>query len=385
MGEWFRRRTLGLTLIMGLLISGIAFNNCARVVPGGSLASEVLTDSNFFKSSCESDLFKTYAETWHPFLAKTCNRCHDQAWGSRSGNQSWQNFKLKTETAIYSRSTNNFAATNIGEIGNFQNTWDEAKDAFKTCEGGVVVDPQNFIYLAPKVIPGSGTTEVDMSWNVAVEVAKPEDYGKKQAQFNIKVRRLFSSGQLIGFQTRLPTMTKVPAQADFSVDGLGLKVDGVLSPSFTTYTSLAANITGALPVSLELSAGGASAIVPVKNLSGTSAISFILQGVGDPLAPPLTLTDINSMNVTYSDLVGSSPTKGILNQRCLGCHATGGQGATTAGVNMSSFTNTRARSDRIIGSVNRLVGYKPMPYGSAAIPALEIAIIQRWINLGRPQ
>lgn len=60
------------------------------------------------------------------------------------------------------------------------------------------------------------------------------------------------------------------------------------------------------------------------------------------------------------------------------CHGANG----SSGVALNSYANVKkvALNDRLLGAINHLNGYAPMPNESIKIRQCDIDIIQRWIN-----
>ena len=87
----------------------------------------------------------------------------------------------------------------------------------------------------------------------------------------------------------------------------------------------------------------------------------------------------NTSNVNYSGTVN-----GILNSYgCLGCHT----GATAGGnIRLSSYTEVKSRVDdgRLMGAIEHMNGFSPMPQGASKMSACDINKIKAWITAGSP-
>jgi cytochrome c553 len=100
---------------------------------------------------------------------------------------------------------------------------------------------------------------------------------------------------------------------------------------------------------------------------------------------PLTDNDVDASDTcgiivfTYSGAVAP-----LLTTHCTRCHnAT----TTRAGINLSSYdgVKTVALNGRLLGSIKRETGYKPMPPGTTTkLPDCQIRQIEKWVQAGAP-
>ena len=87
----------------------------------------------------------------------------------------------------------------------------------------------------------------------------------------------------------------------------------------------------------------------------------------------------DSVNVTYTASINP-----ILQTWCTGCHS----GSNPAnGLSLDTYDNAKAcaQSNRLMGAIRQETGYKAMPNGGAKLSPCEIALFQKWINLGEPR
>ncbi len=86
----------------------------------------------------------------------------------------------------------------------------------------------------------------------------------------------------------------------------------------------------------------------------------------------------DSTNVTYT--LSISP---IIQSWCLGCHS---GAAPSHGLSLETYADVVAcaNSNRLMGAIRKETGYSAMPVGGTLSPC-EIALFQKWINLGKPQ
>lgn len=76
----------------------------------------------------------------------------------------------------------------------------------------------------------------------------------------------------------------------------------------------------------------------------------------------------------------------ILQRNCYGCHGEATHSVAGAGINLEGYDNLKVYVDngRFWGSINHDSGFSPMPKGGARLPALQLDLIQRWIDDGAP-
>lgn len=91
--------------------------------------------------------------------------------------------------------------------------------------------------------------------------------------------------------------------------------------------------------------------------------------------------DTTAKTISYSKDVSN-----ILNSKCsyAGCHDAG---SSSGGINLSTYTGTfdaAITKNKLLGSIQHVAGYSPMPIGGNKLPACEIAKITNWINQGSP-
>lgn len=76
--------------------------------------------------------------------------------------------------------------------------------------------------------------------------------------------------------------------------------------------------------------------------------------------------------------------KAILDNYCAGCHS---GNSPSGGISLASYAGVKAQADngKLVGSVRRLSGFRPMPDGGAQLPDCEIRIIEKWVASGSPE
>lgn len=91
-----------------------------------------------------------------------------------------------------------------------------------------------------------------------------------------------------------------------------------------------------------------------------------------------TETVCDTVNVTYQTTIGP-----IFTSNCAGCH---NDITTNAGINLSTYDHVVAavNGGRLLGAIEHLQGYTPMPQGGGKLSACNISQIKIWINNGKP-
>lgn len=86
----------------------------------------------------------------------------------------------------------------------------------------------------------------------------------------------------------------------------------------------------------------------------------------------------DTSNAKYSTVV-----KPILDLRCTGCHS--GAGAS-AGIDLSTHANVAsyAANGSLVGVMEHLSGFSPMPKSAPKMPECEIKKVKAWVGKGAP-
>ncbi len=98
----------------------------------------------------------------------------------------------------------------------------------------------------------------------------------------------------------------------------------------------------------------------------------------DPNCDTIQTVDCDTTAVSYSqDLVP------ILNQYCINCHTTS---SPSGGVALDNYSSVKTVADngRLYGSIARLPGYVPMPYGQGPLDSCIVIKFDAWIKAGAP-
>lgn len=125
----------------------VLFNNCgqggytAYNNDGLSLGSSGGKDALDNQPTCESELVKVYAQTWHPVLVQSCASCHSYGHGSSDPFTSYSGFTAKGETRIRANATTSHKgigfSQNASVVNSFLPTWEEAKVVYQSCKASL--------------------------------------------------------------------------------------------------------------------------------------------------------------------------------------------------------------------------------------------------------
>jgi hypothetical protein len=87
-------------------------------------------------------------------------------------------------------------------------------------------------------------------------------------------------------------------------------------------------------------------------------------------------SNCDTTNVTYSITISS-----IISESCLSCHQGSGAGG---GIDLNNYANVKIQADngKLLGTIQQLSGYSPMPKGAAKLSDCKINQINIWINKG---
>lgn len=93
----------------------------------------------------------------------------------------------------------------------------------------------------------------------------------------------------------------------------------------------------------------------------------------------------NTSNCTNCDTSNFTFTRvnTIMETWCVGCHNSNSKGG---GFDLSSYDGvvTATDNNKLLGSLQHLPGYIPMPQSGAKLQDCEISAIEKWINAGHP-
>lgn len=73
----------------------------------------------------------------------------------------------------------------------------------------------------------------------------------------------------------------------------------------------------------------------------------------------------------------------IIQANCFACHSTG---SNLAGILLDSYSGLKQAVDngRLLGAINHLSGFSPMPKDASKLSACNIQKIESWVNAGTP-
>ena len=87
----------------------------------------------------------------------------------------------------------------------------------------------------------------------------------------------------------------------------------------------------------------------------------------------------NTGTVTYSSTINGI----ISNYGCRTCH---GSSNPSGGFSLVTYDNVKAKVNdgRLIGAINHMAGFAPMPQGAQKMTQCDINKVQAWIDAGAP-
>ncbi|MGZ4054309.1 MAG: hypothetical protein ACXVPY_09085 [Bacteroidia bacterium] len=92
----------------------------------------------------------------------------------------------------------------------------------------------------------------------------------------------------------------------------------------------------------------------------------------------------NCISCDTTNFAYSARIKPLFDSWCMGCHNTGNAGG---GFDFSSYSGIVASvtSHRLLGTLQHLSGFSPMPKNTNALSSCDIGAIEKWIAAGYPQ
>jgi hypothetical protein len=373
-------------LVIGtMLLSGIGFNNCARVIPGLSTESGLIigesgiSESGGFK--CEETIRDTFATTYHPFLVGTCNgTCHQHSstWGSEDVRTSLISFiskgvELIDYQATNPHSTNNFGRVQEEQISQFKGDFNVAYNSYLTCVESGGGSTNDSIMLSAKTFVPSGTNFIQMQWNVSSETFKASDQNRLNAVFKIMVRK-----EILGSQTVLnikdPSITLGSGVTTTKLGGLRIHINGLRNSGYTTHSMLDRVLSGTTEIPLAPGAAVGTTTFDSfdPTVSGSTGFGFVLEDLEFDYNP-------GGVLIRYADLMGTDVSKNVLARRCTPCHSPGGSGI--AKLNISSYSDVFNKAGTMMTAVNA----GTMPSTGGPLSASDKTVLENWINSGKQQ
>jgi hypothetical protein len=97
----------------------------------------------------------------------------------------------------------------------------------------------------------------------------------------------------------------------------------------------------------------------------------------------------DTTGVTYStNLVASKSVSAIINANCNSCHSQSQaqhNGGSIILDNYAALVVQANTNGNLMGDINHSAGHNAMPLNGGMLSACQIAVIQHWIDLGKPQ
>lgn len=104
------------------------------------------------------------------------------------------------------------------------------------------------------------------------------------------------------------------------------------------------------------------------------SISSCYYDIQEELHPGFVTCDTSF--ATYSNKVNT-----ILRTKCIVCHSAIN---LSAGINLETYAGTQAvaQNGKLLGSVEHVTGFKPMPQNSGKLSDCDIKTLKVWVNSG---
>ena len=120
----------------------------------------------------------------------------------------------------------------------------------------------------------------------------------------------------------------------------------------------------------------------MKYLIGTILIIFTLQSCyydKEEILYPVINNECDTISVNYSITVSD-----IISQNCLSCHSNASASTSGGGIPLEDYSDVKVNADngKLLGSIQQLTGYSPMPKGGSKLNDCNISQIEIWINSG---
>jgi len=375
------------------------YTNCGRIGFNATKPS-MGSFASLSGGNCAEELKQIYANTYFPMLSVSCNRCHSNAHGSTDLDTSFQAFMAKGVTLIDYQATHPHADNGVDlttSISAVKNTWNQGQQNYVTCQSQAPVLPPTDglaggalrLKTTGKIIPMVQDTLQNQNswktiqWDLDTEVIAGQQ-GQVGATLKVQARYALSSGQIVGFEFRNPSMRLKSLGKTWQVSGMNIYLNDQFQDNMTTYSSILAQVDQ--PTDTALAPGFANAldVFGSANMNTLVALEIINLQELTPASTTTTSTSTTTTTtlvatVTFTQLTSTDPTLGVFRRSCYGCHS----GSNTAGgLNISSYASAKAAASKIVSRMNN--SKNPMPTGGILSQA-DRDLVSKWMNAGTPQ
>ncbi len=391
--------------IVGLLSILILFTACGR---NGFIAEKGTAADYASNGVCESQLKSYFERTYFPLLSTNCNNCHSSSHGSKNLNSSFSSFMSKGESLIEYKATHPHGDNGVNlttEIAALKPEWNAGQEEYLVCLASNTGDGSGRLRVDGKAVPAiQQTIRVDSTTGLVENVTgnnawKPVEWdieadvpvasrGQFQALLKAEARFAVSSGEVVGFEVRNPTMRLKNASTGnnhIRVDGMNLFLDDQLQFNVTTYTGVSKVVDKTTEV--QIAAGSAYAMAWFPEAVSTTSLAFEFSSI------QITSEVDNSSGpggpgnggtiIRYNDLISTDPEKGIFRNICFACHNQGP--ASPAGLDLADYTIARGKIAQILNRINSNDPSFRMPLGGTPLTQAQKDIIANWSNNQTPQ
>ena len=151
----------------------------------------------------------------------------------------------------------------------------------------------------------------------------------------------------------------------------------------TNYDGIMKGIVAKHPLQSELynSIRGSNPSMPPLNYPKltTTEIDYIKIWIKMGAKNTSNCSGCDTANCTYSGRV-----KPLIDSWCVGCHNAGNAGG---GFDLSDYPGTVASitAGRLLGTIQHLSGFSPMPKNTNALSPCDVSAIEKWVAAGHPQ
>jgi hypothetical protein len=346
-----------------------------------------------FSGGCEADMMNLYAQTYYPFLRKTCGNCHTNGpgigqFGHPDFTTSYNAFKSMSRPTVNRNIINAShqppytGPQNQGTMDSFTPRWDSAEITYGACTGNAVagsgiitLGKSNAAIIAAANNPNTFTR---VTWDLMSELKDSSLRGKIPLTVGIDVRVATINGERQGYEFRNPTVKiNTGFTGPFRVTSLRIYINSSMMQNLTTYSTVDFSISS--NTDTNISPGTALALAVTSPIQDTDSfaveIGDIKNSTGGSIGNPggTTPTQTLPTSVTYAQLMSNDATLGIFRQSCVSCHS----GADPkGGFDITSFAQAKQQANDIYSRMNNLGN--PMPKtGLLLIDKREIVRIWR--------
>lgn len=347
-----------------------------------------LSDSLSSFGTCEAELQKTFATTYHPFLRQQCGTCHISG-GSGKGAFADQNMSLalsqflsKTESVIKGKALDAAhqapwtGPQNQSALNTFNSSFQTALTKYNGCQQSAQQPPNNpppppepgqSVYFTVAKVMTANATAKTISFDLGTELAQPMGAMFAGSRIDIDVRTQSVAGGGTSYlftNLRARAGTQALRYVRFEI-----LINNQLISTATTYKGVDRRV----PAQGQRTLSTTGSVIEM-NVAATDTLSL---GIG-------LIEAVNFAPPTYQQLIAAT---GVVGASCLNCH---NNNNAAGGLNFNNYAQVISRMQAVPFNLAASEIYIRMNDAAAPMPtsgllgAAQRKLVEDWIMDGAP-